>query len=185
MELKILTLLGLIIFALYFLSRLNKHPAVEEGFEDHVNPLDELVTRQPSRHVVFLDFDGVLHPGFSGTFAYRETFENIIREYPHIYIVISSSWRLNAPIDYLQTYFSEDIAQRVVGKTPDMSGTHTRHGEIELFAQYFDIEEWVVLDDEKGLFPDFYEKLVLMDRHEGISGSGALKVRTRFAEVFA
>jgi hypothetical protein len=185
MEFKILVVLGLIVFSLYFLSKLGRTGETEAEFKDHKNPLDDLVTRKPSRHAVFLDFDGVLHPGFSGTFAYRETFENIMREYPHVDIVISSSWRLNAPLDYLQSYFSEDIAQRVVGKTPDMSGTHTRHGEIELFAQYFDIEEWVVLDDEKGLFPDFYEKLVLMERHEGISGAGALKVRTRFAEVFA
>jgi hypothetical protein len=48
----------------------------------------------PFAKVVFLDFDGVLHPGFSETFRHLPTFDRFLRTMPDTSVVISSDWRL-------------------------------------------------------------------------------------------
>ena len=78
--------------------------------------------------VLFLDFDGVLHSEPSlpkEAFSQLPLVEAILREFPSVEVVISSTWRLDwvgdsdaAAVENLRRYFSPDIAQRVVGVTP-------------------------------------------------------------------
>ena len=42
---------------------------------------------------LFLDFDGVLHRGNSGTLVLLPKLEALLRKHPQIVIVISSTWR--------------------------------------------------------------------------------------------
>lgn len=63
----------------------------------------------------FLDFDGTKHPVKSLTepkFCRLELFENWLRKWSCIEVVISSSWREQHPIDEMQSYFSEDLQAR-------------------------------------------------------------------------
>jgi hypothetical protein len=53
--------------------------------------------------IMFLDFDGVLHPKMNGTFEHMDNLKKVLDKYPQIDIVISSSWR-----------FSMDAASTVV-----------------------------------------------------------------------
>ena len=75
--------------------------------------------------MVFLDFDGVLHPepcADDELFCHLSSIEEVLREYPHVLVVISSAWRLayrHRAISRLRKYFSQDIARRIVGVTPD------------------------------------------------------------------
>ena len=75
--------------------------------------------------ILFLDFDGVLHPEYDGqatpadvVFCHLPRFEAVMRDYPEVEIVISSMWREQFPLDALRARFSPDIAGRIIGATP-------------------------------------------------------------------
>ena len=44
--------------------------------------------------ILFLDFDGVLHPGNRGTFERAPMLEMWLLKHPEVDVVISSSWRI-------------------------------------------------------------------------------------------
>lgn len=61
--------------------------------------------------VLFLDFDGVLHPepSFSHeTFSQLPLVEAVLRAFLSVDIVISSTWRMNTPEERILRYFSKD-----------------------------------------------------------------------------
>ena len=71
---------------------------------------------------LFLDFDGVLHPDpcvVQFKFCQRNLIEGILREFPQVDIVLSTTWRLRYPLDTsgdtLKHHFSTDITDRIVG----------------------------------------------------------------------
>jgi hypothetical protein len=75
--------------------------------------------------ILFLDFDGVLHPdGFRYPvvdfryFNRLPKLEGLLRIYPHVRIVISSLWRLRMELPQLREIFSPDIRDRLIGTTP-------------------------------------------------------------------
>ena len=75
--------------------------------------------------ILFLDFDGVLHPEGEGhlpndgtDFCFLPRLEELLREFPHVRIVISSSWRERLAYPTLLKPFSEDIRARIIGTTP-------------------------------------------------------------------
>lgn len=112
--------------------------------------------------ILFLDFDGVLHP-FSPRrdisdeenqlFAYLPRLEATLRDFPHVRIVISSDWRQRMSLDDIRQYFSSDMRPRVIGVTPsfpladDWIGCRHR----EALAWLTDTNQadvpWVALDD--------------------------------------
>lgn len=74
---------------------------------------------------LFLDFDGVLHPdGFRYPvrdfryFHLLPRLEGLLRQHPHVRIVISSLWRLRMDLPQLREIFSPDIRDRVIDTTP-------------------------------------------------------------------
>ncbi|WP_205895069.1 HAD domain-containing protein [Metapseudomonas otitidis] len=55
--------------------------------------------------ILFLDFDGVLHPEYDGqatpadvVFCHLPRFEAVMRDHPEVEIVISSTWREQFPL---------------------------------------------------------------------------------------
>lgn len=75
--------------------------------------------------ILFLDFDGVLHPdGFKYPvtdfryFHLLPRLESLLRLHPHVRIVISSLWRLRMELQQLRAIFSRDICDRVIDTTP-------------------------------------------------------------------
>ena len=76
--------------------------------------------------ILFLDFDGVLHPEYSDravpdeiAFCHLPRFEAVLRDFPNVEIVISSTWRYHLPLDALRERFSadKDCALHVLGET--------------------------------------------------------------------
>jgi len=71
--------------------------------------------------ILFIDFDGVTHPelGFKADeFCALPLIEDVLRDFPGVDIVISSSWRTQFSLQELRDFFSADLAQRVIGVTP-------------------------------------------------------------------
>lgn len=134
-------------------------------FEHRIAPGE--TWRQPAKRVLFLDFDGVLHPGEAGTFRYLPMLEALLRRYPLVDVVISSNWRERMTFGELIDQFSEDMAQRIVGTTPAIDGEN-RQSEIETFCRRYGIQDWLVLDDRAELFSPYYWRLQLIDGRQGL-----------------
>lgn len=116
--------------------------------------------------LLFLDFDGVLHPIFplpdmtdeeNQHFSSRPAFEQALRKLDHYEIVISSSWRKNKSLDEIRALFSEDVAGHIIGATPVLENGNEpggRQDEIEAWMKENkrEGERWIALDDYPFLF---------------------------------
>ena len=96
--------------------------------------------------ILFLDFDGVLHPCGCATKDYLCALPRLVNflqepQHAHIEIVITSAWRTNdsfengvfkfalRPLEELRQHFPEDIRHRVIGMTPCL-GTVAQLGRV-------------------------------------------------------
>jgi hypothetical protein len=131
--------------------------------------------------ILFLDFDGVLHPevcAYSLLFCHLPLLENLLRDFPDVEIVVTSTWRRAKSLDELQALFSEDIGRRVIGVTPLWfevrelyeSIGYQRQAEVEGWLQETGrlLEKWVAIDDHAGLFKPSLPNLVLCAPDVGI-----------------
>ncbi|MBV5347669.1 hypothetical protein JZU46_05590 [bacterium] len=98
--------------------------------------------------VMFLDFDGVVHPEPCNPlhyFAQLPLIEEVLREHPQVDVVISSSWRGVHALADLRGYFSSDIAPRVVGITPSNKKTTSSWlpGRMSSFERESECDDWM------------------------------------------
>lgn len=135
------------------------------------------------RAVIFVDFDGVLHPmGVSALECKdgvcRLTGHNLLRWAPLLWdlvapypvdIVIHSSWRTCIHIDQLRDLFPPSMQKAVVGVTEGEG----RHDSILQYADHYNITRYLVLDDAPEEFPPEYQHLVVCNENQGISGRRA------------
>jgi hypothetical protein len=56
-------------------------------------------------HILFLDFDGVLHRGTTGTFRKMPLLDQLLQRVPSLAIVLSTNWRHDASLEDLRDYF--------------------------------------------------------------------------------
>ena len=125
--------------------------------------------------ILFLDFDGVLHPFFprddrsdeeNQLFSYLPRLERVLREFSDLRVVITSSWRTNRSWDDLIKPFAPDIAIRIIGATPSLN--HQDHSRFKEVLHYLDQNNlhganWVALDDDPALYPADCSSLVLCE----------------------
>jgi hypothetical protein len=127
------------------------------------------------RRILFLDFDGVLHPQHEShvqPFGYMDNFCAVLRAVDPLgtaCIVVSSSWRLLHTFDELRAYFPPDIAGRIIGITPfllpvnpELKGSRER--EITAWiAEHAPGADWLAVDDVALYFEDGCPHLFLVD----------------------
>jgi len=139
-----------------------------------------------STAVLFLDFDGVLHPvgGGSSQFTRLPLLEALLREpgLAHVRIVISSTWRDMHSLKRLQQFFSPDLRERVIGVTPvpdEYSSDHERYEEIRAWLdENGEVAAWAALDDDVDGFPPHRrERVVFTDPLEGVGPEDLERVR--------
>ena len=122
--------------------------------------------------LLFLDFDGVLSPGISGTLIYRDKLEKFLFQHTSIQVVLSTSWRIDYPFADLVAVFAEAIQPRIIGKTPDLEHTGQRAiREIEIktwLKENNPRAKWVALDDDASLFSGNCPQLVLCETIRGL-----------------
>lgn len=149
--------------------------------------------------ILFLDFDGVLHPLGSTPaqyFSRLPLLERFLRdEAPAWQVVISSSWREYHPHQQLLEVFSPELRLRIIGSTPvdGCSALHATWGaQARLYPREVQIchflaqrglagADWVALDDVKSWFRDADNNphLVLCDPLTGLSESNLAQLRNR------
>ena len=142
---------------------------------------------------IFLDIDGVLVPEKKFDHPIEESeilsfdrtclhnFENVLREHPDVFVVISSSWRELFSLDTILPLFSPDVAKRIVGFTPFLDPKHLhqfqyiRYQEVLDFLQQHNAlrDRWVAVDD----IPEHYPPdapVVVTDANSGFDESAAI-----------
>lgn len=121
---------------------------------------------------LFLDYDGVLHPGLAGTMVYLPRLQAFLHEHPSVQVVLSTSWRLTYSFESLRYAFEPALRDRVVGTTPALpEGTRAqRFAEIGIWlTRYAPVDaKWAALDDDATLFPPWCEELVLCESVRGL-----------------
>ena len=122
--------------------------------------------------LLFLDFDGVLHPTH---FAGEDPFNRVhLLEEPlarsDLGIVISSSWRFTHSIEKLQKLLPSSISNLVIGVTgAPVIGKHPRYQEIQTFLKSHGHSNWRALDDSYWEFPSPCPELIRCNPNTGIS----------------
>ncbi len=145
-----------------------------------------LATSRPAPvDVLFLDFDGVLHPrtGGASQFSRLPLLVPLFDAHPDLRIVVSSDWRLAFPPEDLFE-FLDILRDRVIGVTPEILSRDVarfpgdplvpkyRQREILWFLyNHPEVRNWLVLDDIPDLFEEnFRESSVLItDPYTGLT----------------
>jgi len=146
--------------------------------------------------ILFLDFDGVLHPEYDGravpgemAFCHLPRFEAVMRDFPDVEIVISSMWRYHLPLEVLRERFSEDIRTRIIDTTPLVEREDPkylparREGEIlQWLAEHNrHADDWIALDDATWQFPTHRSRVIGCVHYRGFDDEAADVLRTRLA----
>lgn len=146
--------------------------------------------------ILFLDFDGVLHPecqlsqrGEIPDFCFLPRLETLLRAFPHVRIVISSSWREHKTLDELRGPFSADIAARIIGATalpaPGATSSYTRARREREIVAWLEAhggldQHWVALDDAEWQFDRYLDHLVVCGSFIGFDHEAERALRLHF-----
>lgn len=147
-----------------------------------------------ARTILFLDFDGVLHP--AGGISPARRFERLPLleallfepDCAHVEIVISSTWREAMPLARLRGLFPESLRGRVVDGTPQLDDPdveHPRYREIRAWLNRNPgIAAWAALDDSIAQFPeDKRERAVFTDPATGLDAGAISALRALLAQA--
>ena len=134
----------------------------------------------PSKEkLLFLDFDGVLHPThfagespFSRAALLEESFALLSPK-----IVISSSWRFTHNLEKLQKTLPTFISSLIIGATgAAVIGKHPRFTEIQNYLRGYGAADWRALDDSYWEFPNPCPKLIRCNPNTGIADRQILEL---------
>lgn len=147
--------------------------------------------------ILFLDFDGVLHPepcfDQNNLFCFLPLLESVLTDFPDVQIVISSTWRENRSLDVIRGFFSEPIQHRVIGVTPgwrdyqellEVIG-YQRQTEIEAWLRSSSEPwmPWIAIDDKAYLFRPFLKNLIKTKSETGFDAEAERELRTMLSQM--
>ena len=136
----------------------------------------------PSTPVLFLDFDGVMHPydplaiednsriaADVGRFCWLPLLTYTLAEYPAVRIVVTSDWRHFSDDDKLRGFLGP-LASRFAGSTGLASG-FARADYIQQVVKLQALEYWCALDDDPSVRKAALEepRFVACDSATGLS----------------
>lgn len=144
--------------------------------------------------ILFLDFDGVLHPvgGKAEMFCRLPLLWRLLRACQEIQVVFSTSWRETYRFDYLVDFATsnggEDLVQRFIGITPvsELSEDDpvNRLSECEAWLQENGHAQspWLAIDDKGDWFlgcPNLY----LVDQTSGLQDGDVEEIIRRIRYI--
>jgi hypothetical protein len=135
------------------------------------------------KKLLFLDFDGVLHPNFSLEREYFSRMGYLLDALDgvivNVEIIISSSWRFQWPEDVLLQKLPKPLSSLVTGVTPMVEpGRHQRYREIQTYlSSRSDQLNWRALDDAANEFPEHCTELIGCDGRIGIDEAIVMRLR--------
>ena len=163
-----------------------------QGHHKHPNAHEQVHRRGDP--ILFLDFDGVLHPGTGcrrdvELFAYAPLLEAALEPHPNVRIVLSTSWVEGFGYDASQECLSEPLQQRVIGSTydslkrdmhPGWYTSLTRYGQIANYVKRHMVARWLALDDDDAGWPPEQRRFLV--RTPGLFGLSYPDSQTELAD---
>ena len=151
---------------------------------------------QRNAHILFLDFDGVLHPDAvyltrqgptlkaEGTlFMWAPILANLLEDFPMISLVLSTSWVRHLGYKRALGYLPLELRERVIGSTWHSSMAkgwadenqwdgRTRYDQICRYAARSQLRHWVALDDDvQGWAEGVAQHLIACEPDLGLSSA--------------
>ncbi len=157
----------------------------------------------PASHLLlFLDFDGVLHPlaeptgegrgrPYTGpTLVYAPVLAELLAPWiARIDIVIASTWAKSRSLDEIRTLLPESLRARVIGAVWEapMPELASRFEAIRDWLAHvgYDDRSWIALDDDARGWPEDPRSHLVWCRAPLIDTSVQTELRHRLAEAFA
>jgi len=143
------------------------------------------------RLIVFLDFDGVLHPDpcrDEQLFEHAPRLTRALEEFPEASVVLSTSWRTFLKFEQLVEPLDADLQRRVIGVTPRFAEfaakrelvPYRRQAECVHWLSQNGMNDsaWIALDDRPSWFEPYCENLVACDALVGFDDEVAGRLRT-------
>lgn len=155
--------------------------------------------------ILFLDFDGVLHPDAAfldkgrpvlraegKLFMWAPFLVEALAPHPHVKIVLSTSWVRVRSFSRARNALPDPLRKRVIGATwhtamgqSDYSGVRpasswwddaTRYQQIVRYVERARFERWIAIDDDGEAWAESARgRLILTDPDKGISDPLALE----------
>lgn len=130
--------------------------------------------------VVFLDFDGVLHRGTTGTVRHAPALAQVVLKFPYVQVVISSTWRLQNTLTELKQWLPTELTARVIDVTPSLErGAYQREKEVLAWLAVNPTRAWLALDDEAALFSPGCPFLLQTNGREGLTPENLQELEQR------
>jgi len=144
--------------------------------------------------ILFLDFDGVLHPlmRLEPDFCRLPKLWQILRACPDVDVVFSTSWReIYRPdemIEFVTWGGGEDLTHRVIGQTPRIkaeSDCDRRDLEIQSWLDTNGHSgPWLALDDMPKMFNGEHPNLYVVDGSTGLTDADVAAIIRRIMRYY-
>lgn len=141
--------------------------------------------------ILFLDFDGVLHPyplhvddQHAELLQHTPLLWTLLRQHPALQVVVSSSWRERFPLDYLTDFLThgggEDLSDRIIGMTPILNHVERDRECVAWLKTHGHINTpWLALDDQPALFQRYREALYPVNPRHGLTPDDLPRISTK------
>lgn len=125
--------------------------------------------------IVFLDFDGVLHPEHcheSKHFSCLPVFESVLSQVTDCKLVIASTWGLQIPVERLR-----DVPPTLV--------SYEREAVCHAWRRANQVlnEPWLAIDDRSWLYRPFCKSLFLTNSRTGLCTTSAERLVARLLKL--
>lgn len=132
--------------------------------------------------ILFLDFDGVLHPsrvyfdqhgpelaGDGSLFMWAELLAELLAKHSHVQIVLSTNWVRHMPYEQVRDFLPVRLRRRVTGSTwhcilhdPEYSRNlpmtywhdSSRYQQVRRWVGLHRLRKWIALDDDAECWDD-------------------------------
>ncbi len=137
--------------------------------------------------ILFLDFDGVLHPKGAGGahehFSRRPLLEELLLEAAcaEVQVVVTSTWREAYSLAKLRGFFGAALQPRIIDRTPaldDLDSDFLRYREIRAWLnRHPEAKRWCAVDDDREGFPENQARVVFTDSATGLTPANIAALR--------
>ncbi|WP_019575449.1 HAD domain-containing protein [Curvibacter lanceolatus] len=147
--------------------------------------------------VLFLDFDGVLHPEFCHESRHFECVHHLASacgQRGDLDIVVSSTWRHTMGLSTLKARFPEALARRIIAVTPAYTALQDLPHKVMPFEREAEClgwmrvnrpghATWIAVDDRPWLYRPFCSELFLVNGKTGLDAAAVTRLLERLERL--
>lgn len=148
--------------------------------------------------ILFLDFDGVLHPDpcldAARLFEHAPRLVHALGAFPQVALVLSTAWRQGRRFEQLLAPLPVALQQRTIGVTPNFGDftsaaalvPYRRQAECIRWMQQNRLEDeaWLALDDRPSGFTPYCENLIGCHPQSGFDVAIGARLRSALQRHF-